>query len=95
MLGDTVYEATAERWHSDLAARGSHYIGSVDLAVSVFRGTSREPRPMLLGRGDAAVHPPLFDLIDQVSFEAQWTRGATLWKKGPRNTLLSRTCGAP
>ena len=83
MLGDAVYEATAERWHPDLAARWSHYIGNVDLAVSVFRGTSRKPRLMLLGRGDAAVLLPLYNLNDQVSFEAQWTRGATLWKKGP------------
>ena len=55
----------------------------ITLLDTMPRGTSREPRLMLLGRGDAAVLPPLFDLIDQVSFEAQWTRGATLWKKGP------------
>ena len=38
-----VYTAGAERWHPDFAARWSHYFGDLDVAVSLFRGTSREP----------------------------------------------------
>ncbi|MCY4495829.1 MAG: hypothetical protein OXC14_00915 [Rhodospirillaceae bacterium] len=37
------YESAAEEWHVDLAARYSRSIGPLDMGVSVFDGTSREP----------------------------------------------------
>lgn len=80
VLDDAVYESGAERWHPDVAARWSHYIGDVDLAVSAFRGTSREPRLLLDSAAGAPALRPYYDVIDQIAVEAQWTRGATLWK---------------
>ena len=37
------YESAAGEWHVDLAARYSRSVGPLDLGVSVFDGTSREP----------------------------------------------------
>lgn len=37
------YESAAEEWHVDLAARYSRSVGPLDVGVSVFDGTSREP----------------------------------------------------
>ena len=52
------YESGAEERHLDLAARYSHSFGPLDLGLSVFDGTSREPslrpasfRPVLDGNG--------------------------------------------
>ncbi len=80
VLDDAVYESDAERWHPDFAVRWSYFTGELDLAVSAFRGTSREPLlvPVTIDGGFAL--QPRYDIIDQVSVDAQWTRGATLWK---------------
>lgn len=77
---DGVYESGAKRWHPDVAVRASFFAGELDGAVSAFRGTSREPRltPVVIDeQGALSAH---YDVIDQVSLDAQWTRGATLWK---------------
>ena len=37
------YESAAGEWHVDLAARYSRSVGPLDIGVSVFDGTSREP----------------------------------------------------
>ncbi len=75
-----MYESDAERWHPDFAVRWSYFTGELDLAVSAFRGTSREPRLVPVTIDDGFALQPRYDLIDQVSVDAQWTRGATLWK---------------
>lgn len=80
VVGDAVYTSGAGRWHPDFAARWSHYLGSFDVAASAFYGTSREPRLSVELRGDRPVLVPRYDVIDQFAVEAQWTRGATLWK---------------
>lgn len=74
------YEAASGRWHPDVAARWSYYAGEVDLAVSAFRGTSREPVFMLEGDAGQQALRPYYALVNQLSVDAQWTRGATLWK---------------
>lgn len=73
-----VYESGNEQNHIDLALRYSHYIGDVDLGLSAFSGTSREPR--LLPSGDGMFLVPHYDLIDQVGLDLQYTRDAWLWK---------------
>ena len=73
-----VYESSDEQNHIDLALRYSHYIGDVDLGVSWFSGTSREPR--LLLNADATALVPYYDQIDQVGVDLQYTHDAWLWK---------------
>lgn len=73
-----VYGSSAGRNHVDLALRYSHFIGDVDIGLSVFSGTSREPR--LVPAADAPVFLPHYDQVDQFGVDVQYTRDAWLWK---------------
>ena len=72
------YESSREQNHVDYALRYSHYVGDIDLGLSAFRGTSRDPR--LLPSADGSALIPVYDLIDQVGLDLQYTRDAWLWK---------------
>ena len=79
LLVDTdrpVYESSAGRNHIDVAFRYSHFIGAVDIGVSAFSGTSREPRLI----PDSGVLRPYYDQIDQAGVDLQYTGDAWLWK---------------
>jgi len=73
-----VYESSSEEKHVDFALRYSNYFGDVDIGVSVFSGTSREPR--LLPNADGSALLPHYDQIEQVGVDLQYTRDAWLWK---------------
>ena len=73
-----VYESSRDENHVDVALRYSHYIGDIDVGLSVFSGTSREPR--LIPADDAPVLLPHYDQIDQFGVDLQYTRDAWLWK---------------
>ena len=64
--------------HVDLAVRYSSYFGDVDLGLSLFRGTSREPRLLPDAGGDSLL--PYYDQITQLGMDLQYTRNAWLWK---------------
>ncbi len=75
------YESGAGRRHIDQALRWSHTLGDVDLALSHFRGTSREPR--LLPALDPSGSPllaPFYDQINQTGVELLWVPGNWIWK---------------
>lgn len=84
------YESPAENERVDFAARGQFFIGDLELAVSHFSGTSREPRLVpnarLLPRAQVAqtgFEPkliPFYDVIDQTGLEMLMARGSWLWK---------------
>ncbi len=73
-----LYSSSAAERHVDLALRYSHYIGDIDIGVSLFSGTSREPR--LLPADDFSALLPYYDLIDQAGLDLQYTHDAWLWK---------------
>ncbi len=73
-----VFEADWGRGAVDLAARYSHYIGAWDFGVSVFHGTSREPRFAFAEDGFSL--RPVYDRITQGSIDLQYTKDAWLWK---------------
>ena len=73
-----VYESSEAEKHVDFALRYSHYFGDVDLGVSVFSGTSREPRLVLADDGTALI--PHYDQIEQLGLDLQYTHDAWLWK---------------
>lgn len=75
---DPIFESAATHGHIDLAARYSHYFGDVDMSLSVFHGTSREPRLALNAAGTAL--RPIYDQITQVGLAVQYTSDAMLWK---------------
>ena len=76
----TSYESSQEEKHVDLAARWSHYIGDMDIGLSWFHGTSREPILSPAKYGDEVVLAPFYQIIDQLGLDVQLTRGSWLWK---------------
>ena len=73
-----LYESSSEENHVDLALRYSHYIGDVDIGLHAFSGTSREPRFVPAADGQSLL--PVYDQIDQVGLDLQYTKDAWLWK---------------
>ena len=75
------YESSAGQWHLDFASRYSHSLGPLDLGVSIFDGTSREP--FLLPGGEVDGEPALiqyYGQIRQFGLDAQLTVGSWLLK---------------
>jgi hypothetical protein len=72
------YESSSEEGHVDFALRYSHYIGDVDIGLYAFSGTSREPRFVPAEDGQSLL--PVYDQIDQLGVDLQYTREAWLWK---------------
>ncbi len=72
------YESGAEQWHTDLAARYSHYIGDWDIGASYFYGTGREPT--LITNTDGTRLIPHYEIIHQVGIDLQYTNEEWLWK---------------
>jgi len=80
-VDDAVFESPAGRKHVDVAVRWSGVLGPVDLGVSHFHGTGREPR--FVAGADASGTPafvPHYDQIDQTGVDLSWVTGAWLWK---------------
>ena len=80
------YESGAQEWHLDFAARYSHTFGPLDLGLSVFDGTSREPvmRPtafrLVQGQPIPGALAPHYEQIRQFGLDAQLTIDAWLLK---------------
>ena len=82
---DALYESGAEELHTDFAIRWSHTLGEFDIGIAHFAGTGREPRFVV--RPGAFTPPmtiseitPLYEIINQTSFDLQATLGSWLWK---------------
>lgn len=75
------YQSHLKEWHPDVAGRWSKTIGSVDIGLAQFYGTSREPtyQPALQSYNNPILKPR-YDIIDQTSLDLQLTQGAWLWK---------------
>lgn len=77
----TTFESGAEQAHVDVAVRWSHSIGALDLGLSHFAGTSREPRPDLNVAVDAGGMPvsativPHYAQMQQTGLDAQYIAG--------------------
>ena len=76
------YESEAKERHVDFAARYSHSFGLLDMGVSAFNGTSREPAlKLLLDRSGApAALGQYYAQIRQFGLDAQLTVGSWLFK---------------
>jgi hypothetical protein len=75
---NAVYESTDEESHVDLAQRYSHYFGDIDIGLSAFSGTGREPRFMPSRDGASLV--PVYYQVDQFGIDLQYTTDSWLWK---------------
>ncbi len=75
------YESSAERSHLDWAIRWTHTLGDVDVGISHFVGTSRDPQFHVEDSGGAPPRLiPFYYLTDQSGLDLQVTRAAWLWK---------------
>ena len=75
------YESEAKERHVDLAARYSHSFGLIDMGVSAFNGTSREPAlNLLLDSSGAPILGQYYAQIRQFGLDAQLTVGSWLFK---------------
>ena len=78
--GTPVYASRQGNRHVDWAARISMTFGDMDIALSHFQGTSREPRLLASLRGLRTILTPYYDQIGQTGLESQLTTANTLWK---------------
>ncbi len=78
---DAIYESPRKENHIDWAVRWSHYIGDVDIGLSHFSGTSREPQfEVSVNSANQPVLVPRYDLIHQTGLSLQTIWDAWLWK---------------
>jgi hypothetical protein len=83
---DAIYESSADEFRTDFAIRWSNYFGDLELGLTHFSGTSREPRFQLELVTDALGVPvdgyliPVYDVIDQTGLDAQYFIGDWAWK---------------
>jgi hypothetical protein len=80
-IDQTAYESLRGDDHVDWAVRWSRAIGSIDVGVSHFEGTGREPKllPGVDGQG-RGVLAPFYEQIEQTGLDLQATLGPWLWK---------------
>ena len=74
---DVGYESSAKEWHQDFALRWSHYFGIVDVGLSHFYGTGREPLFAFDNLGNVNAFYPI---IHQTGLDLQITDNSFLWK---------------
>ncbi|MDY8134363.1 hypothetical protein [Aquimarina sp. 2201CG5-10] len=74
---DIDYQSSASEWHQDFAFRWSHYFDIVDIGVSHFYGTGREPLFSFDSSGNINAFYPV---INQTGLDLQITHDAFLWK---------------
>lgn len=74
------YDSGAERLAPEFAIRYSQFFGEIDLGISHFYGTSREPRLIPTLRPSGIELVPRYDTINQTGLDVQLTRDATLYK---------------
>ncbi len=77
-----LYESAAGERHVDFAVRWFQFLGAWEIGLSHFRGTTREPRFVVMpgagGRPDRI--RLLYEVIDQTGLELQGAYGSNLWK---------------
>ncbi len=79
--GRIEYESAAGRWRPEVASRYGRSLGPVDLGLSVFDGTSREPFFQPAGAPDGeSVLIQHYEQVRQVGLDTQVTVGAWLLK---------------
>jgi hypothetical protein len=75
-----LYESGAEANHVDGALRYTLSTGALDLGVSHFSGTARDPRFVVRDTSRGAVLTPVYDLIERSGVDINWVSGSWLWK---------------
>ena len=94
----TKYESRAGKWNVDLAARYTNSFGPLDIGLSAFNGTNREPVLMPMPQplpAPVLVLAPRYERITQFGLDTQFTSGSWLFKleaihrSGAKNNQLT------
>jgi len=78
LADDAVYQSDREQRHLDWALRYSQQIDQVDIALSYFSGTNRDPRWQPVAQGAALL--PYYEQMRQIGVEGQWIVDSWIWK---------------
>ncbi len=76
----TIFSSGLGKWHPDFAVRYENTFESLDMAVSAFHGTSRQPNFVVQVRPDGVFTVPSYDIMTQLGLEAAYVYGDSLWK---------------
>lgn len=76
-----IFDSSRRRKHTDFAARWFQTLGDIEVGLSHFYGTSREPVfvQSLKGAGNVELRPR-YDIINQTGLEAQYVVGGWIFK---------------
>ncbi len=74
------YQSGAQQNHQDIAIRYSFVAGDWDVGLAGFYGTSREPIYQLESNSNGPELVPYYEIMSQISIDAQLTTGAWLFK---------------
>jgi len=75
-----IFESDLEQWHPDFAARYETTWRDLDVGLSAFHGTSREPGYDIEFRQNGVFTVPTYGILTQIGLDALYTRGNWLWK---------------
>ena len=74
------YESSAENLRTDFAIRWSQYYQDLELALSHFSGTSREPEFKAALKNNTNLIIPYYEVIDQTGLEVLYIVGGLAFK---------------
>ena len=77
---DPIYESAAEEHHIDFAFRYFQTIKNLDLGVSHFIGTARDPLPVVAFKNGQFVLLPFYQQIKQTGLDLLMITGNWIWK---------------
>ena len=75
-----IYESSAEETHIDFAFRYFHTIQNLDIGISHFVGTSRDPQPKVGIKNGELVIRPFYQQMKQTSVDLLLETGSWIWK---------------
>lgn len=78
--GEPLFESARRQRHVDWALRYALTAGALDLGLSHFRGTGREPRFVVSNSVRGPMLTPVYDLVERNGLDISAVRGAWLWK---------------
>ncbi|HEY9201734.1 MAG TPA: hypothetical protein VIQ81_09065 [Gammaproteobacteria bacterium] len=74
------YESSDKQRHIDYALRWFNYLGDIEMGLSYFNGTSREPLLIPGSNNSGTVLTPYYPQMQQAGLDAQLTTAEWLWK---------------
>lgn len=79
-VDNAIYESDSEEWHVDFALRYEKSFGPVDLGLSYFNGTNREPGFVQVMTPGGPVLRPYYEQMQQAGVDAAWAIGDLVLK---------------